>query len=78
METRIQKWGNSLGIRIPIHLAKQLKLHAGSVVNISIEEGRLIVDSQKYDLDLMLKDITPENFHHLEIEDKDQLGNEAW
>jgi antitoxin MazE len=78
METHIQKWGNSLGVRIPIHLAKQLQLQSGSVVNISIEEGRLIIKSNKYDLDMMLKEITPQNLHHLKLEDSEQLGNEAW
>jgi antitoxin MazE len=78
METHIQKWGNSLGLRIPIHLAKQLHLQPGSLVNINIEEGRLIIKSQKYDLDMMLKVITPQNLHHLELEDDEQLGNESW
>jgi antitoxin MazE len=78
METHIQKWGNSLGVRIPIYLAKQLQLQPGSLVNINIEEGRLIIESQKYDLNMMLKEITPQNLHHLELEDNEQMGNEVW
>jgi len=78
METHIQKWGNSLGLRIPSHLAKKLKLQPGSVVNIDIEEDRLIIQSQKYNLDLLLKEITAQNLHHLELEDSEQLGSEAW
>lgn len=78
METHIQKWGNSLGVRIPIHLAKQLQLQSGSVVRISIEEGRLIIEPQKYDLNIMLKEITPHNLHHLELEDNGLIGNEVW
>lgn len=78
METHIQKWGNSLGVRIPMHLAKQLQLQPGSVVNINVEEGRLIIEPHKYDLNVLLNEITPQNLHHLELEDNEQLGNEAW
>ena len=41
MQTHIQKWGNSLGLRIPMQLAKQLQLHAGSLVILKIEEDRM-------------------------------------
>jgi antitoxin MazE len=77
MHVYIQKWGNSLGLRIPMQLAKKLHLHAGSSVTIEIENGRLIIQSPKYDLDEMLKEITPENQHH-QILDDEQQGNEEW
>jgi antitoxin MazE len=78
METHIQKWGNSLGLRIPNKIIKQLQLHPGSAVNVEIENGRIIIETPKYDLDTMLKDITPQNMHHLLLDDEQQLGNEAW
>lgn len=78
MQTRIQKWGNSLGLRIPMQIAKQLQLHSGRLVNIEIENGRIIIQSSKYDLDQMLKDITPQNLHHHILDDEQQLGNEQW
>lgn len=77
MLSHIQKWGNSLGLRIPMQLAKQLKLHQGSPVNLEIEDGRIIIQAPKYNLDSMLKDITLENQHHQIFEDK-QCGNEEW
>ncbi len=77
MQAHIQKWGNSLGLRIPMQLAKQLKLHQGSSVTLEIEDGRIIIQTPKYDLDMMLKDITPENRHH-QILDDEQQGNEEW
>ena len=77
MQTHIQRWGNSLGLRIPMQLAKQLQLHPGSSVTIEIEDNRIIIQSPKYDLDKMLKDITPENQHHLLLDGK-QKGNEEW
>jgi antitoxin MazE len=77
MQTHIQKWGNSLGLRIPIHLAKQLNLHEGSQVAIEIENGRIIIQPPKYNLDLMLEHINPQNQHHLILHDESQ-GNEEW
>lgn len=77
MFSHIQKWGNSLGVRIPAQLAKKLNLHAGSSVILGIEKGRLVVHTPKYDLDTMLNAITHQNRHNLAIEDS-QMGNEEW
>ena len=77
MEGHIQKWGNSLGLRIPMQLAKQLQLHSGSRVTIEIENGRIIIQTPKYNLEMMLKDITMQNQHH-QILDDEQQGKEEW
>lgn len=77
METHIQKWGNSLGVRIPKQLAKKLNLHPGSPVNLEIEDHRLVIQSPTHDLAKMLEEITDENRHNLLLEDK-QMGNEQW
>lgn len=39
--TKVQKWGNSLAIRLPSHIAEQLAIHQGS-------EMEIIVDNQKW------------------------------
>ncbi len=77
MQSQIQKWGNSLGLRIPMQLAKKLNLHAGSSVNLEIENGRLVVQTPKYDLESMLDEITSENLHHQKFDDG-QIGREEW
>lgn len=77
MQTHIQKWGNSLGLRIPRKLAKQLNLHPGSSVTMVIENGRIIIQTPKYDLDTLLSEITPHNQHHQILDDQSQ-GNEEW
>jgi len=79
MHSLIQKWGNSLGVRIPMHLAKQLHLHPGSSVTLKIEGGdRLIIQTPRYDLKAMIEAITPQNQHHQLLEDDTQIGNEEW
>jgi antitoxin MazE len=77
MRTQIQKWGNSLGLRIPMRFAKQLNLHEGSSVAIEIENDRIIIEPPKYDLETMLKNITPKNRHH-QLLDDDKKGHEEW
>ena len=77
MQAHIQKWGNSLGLRIPLQWAKQLNLHQGSTVTLEIDQGRLIIKPPKYCLDVMLSEITPKNQHH-QILDDDKKGDEEW
>ena len=77
MQAYVKKWGNSLGLRIPLQLAKQLNLHQGSAVTLEIDDGKLIIQPPRYCLDTMLDEITPKNQHH-PILDDDKKGNEEW
>jgi antitoxin MazE len=77
MQTHIQKWGNSLGIRIPMKLSQHLNLKPGSVVNVLLEGDHLIIHPQKYQLEEMLSKITPKNCHH-EIFTDSIKGQEEW
>ncbi|HAM34469.1 MAG TPA: AbrB/MazE/SpoVT family DNA-binding domain-containing protein [Elusimicrobia bacterium] len=66
MTTTIQKWGNSLALRIPISLAKDIHLHQGSVVDIAVVEGRMVLKpkgERRVSLAQMLKGITKTNRH---------------
>jgi len=47
MHVKIQKWGNSLALRIPKSYAEDIKLHKGAVVDIREAEGKLIINQQK-------------------------------
>ena len=64
--TKVQKWGNSLGLRIPRTFAVELRVEPGSVVDLSLERGGLMVRlarSRKYALNDLLKGITKRNLH---------------
>ncbi len=64
MQATIQKWGNSLGIRIPSFMAKDLALKNGSSVEILEEEDRIIIQaSKKKSLKEVLELVTDENIH---------------
>jgi len=44
MQTRVQKWGNSLALRIPKPFALQLRLAEGQPVDLALDEGRMTVE----------------------------------
>ena len=66
MITKIQKWGNSLALRIPKSLAKTIKLEEGSDVKIKVEKNKIIISRKKnqtYKLKELLSMVTNENIH---------------
>ena len=80
MLTRIQKWGNSLGLRIPKAFADDAQVKAGSTVDISLDDGRLIirpVPSPSYRLEELLSGVAMDNLHG-EIATGDPAGREIW
>jgi antitoxin MazE len=80
MEGKIQRWGNSLAIRIPKPIAEQVGLKQGGVVDLEVEADALSirpVAPPKYALADLVEGITEEN-RHQEIETGAALGEEAW
>ena len=66
MKTRVQKWGNSLAVRLPKSFAAELDLRDDSPVEMSLEEGGLVIRPDKertWDLDSLLEKVTDENIH---------------
>jgi virulence-associated protein VagC len=47
MKAKIQKWGNSLGIRIPIGISKELSLENGSIVDIAEKDNLILIKPMK-------------------------------
>lgn len=81
MKTKVQKWGNSLGLRIPKAFAKEAAVEAGSTVELSLDSaGQLIVRPLRprtYDLDELLAGVTENNLHD-ELWTDQPRGREAW
>jgi len=80
MVTKIQKWGNSLGLRIPKTFAKEAGVEEGSAVDIFLEEDRLVIRplrTSKYQLSDLLSKVREDNLHE-EISTGDAVGSEAW
>ena len=66
VETRVQKWGDSLALRIPAHLAKQVGLNVNSAVSVSLRGEELViapVPPPQLKLDDLLAQVTEHNLH---------------
>ena len=66
MVTKILKWGNSLGLRIPKSFAKDLDIEPDSEVDITVKDGRLVVrpvPRPAYALEELVAEITDDNLH---------------
>jgi antitoxin MazE len=79
MRAKIQKWGNSLALRIPKLLADLVGLENGREVDVEVEDGRLMVapTRRRLSFEEMCARVTEEN-RHGEIDSGPPVGNEAW
>jgi antitoxin MazE len=80
MQARIQKWGNSLALRIPKAFAAEARLGEDSLVDLSIVEGNLVVapvPAPKFTLESLLAGVTEQNIHQ-EVDTGPQVGKEIW
>lgn len=80
MKVQIQKWGNSLALRIPKSFAVQSKVEQGSTVEVSVEKGKIVVTpvaAPEYTLNGLLTKVTKRNIHK-EIDTGEPIGHEVW
>jgi len=80
MKTKISKWGNSLAVRIPRTFVREAGFEYGSVVDLSFEDGKLVIEkeaSAEVELDQLLAQVNEDNRHD-EIDTGDREGREAW
>ena len=78
MEAMVQKWGNSLGIRIPNLIVREFSLKNGSVVNINDNGNEITIKPvKKSKLSEMLNNINDQNIHG-EVPTMGPVGKEIW
>lgn len=80
METRVQKWGNSLALRIPKLLAVEMGLEPNSPVELSLVDGKLVITpvvEPALSLEHLLAQVTEDNLHG-EIDTGPAMGSEVW
>jgi antitoxin MazE len=80
MNATFQKWGNSLAVRIPKTVAEDTHLEDGSVVNLSVRQGKLVIEPPKrpkLQLDDLLKGVTKKNTHDA-VNTGTAVGREVW
>ena len=79
MTTKLQKWGNSLGVRLPKEVVKKAKLKDGKALSIkNIGESIIITAYKKEEtFDSLTSKITPKNRYD-ELYWGPPVGNEVW
>jgi antitoxin MazE len=77
--TQIAKWGNSLGVRLPKSIAREVQLDEGDTVDVSVRNGAIVIRPSRptYSLEQLVARITPRNRHD-ETDWTSPAGREAW
>lgn len=75
----VQKWGNSLGLRIPTELVKKIGLKSGDEVSCDLSGDTIVIQKQKrkYSLKKLLEGVSEKNSHK-ETDTGEAVGNEYW
>ena len=65
MKTKVQKWGNSLAVKIPRPFAEELHLEENTTVELTIKWGKLVIVPAQpaITLESLVEQITDDNRH---------------
>ena len=79
MTTRIAKWGNSLGLRLPKSVTQEARLDEGDKVDVSVRAGAIVIRPSRptYSLEELVSRITAANRHD-ESDCGAPQGRETW
>lgn len=82
MITRVQKWGNSQGVRLSKHLLAEIGIAVGDAVDIQVREGKLVVTPARrirggHDLAELVRRI-PTDYQPEELDWGLPEGREVW
>jgi len=82
MRRRVQRWGNSLAVRIPTDVAKACDLREGTELEVRNEKGTVVLvpdrpRRRRYVLGDLVRRITTGNRHHA-VEFGPRRGREVW
>jgi antitoxin MazE len=80
MKSTIQKWGNSLAIRIPKSFANEIDLFQGTEIDLILFDGKIQIEpikKKKLSLNDLLSKVTEDNIHK-EIDTGVPVGKEVW
>lgn len=67
MTSKVLRWGNSLGIRIPAALARRAGVGVGAVAEFQLVDGALVVTLRSaVTIVALLEGVTAENVHEVE------------
>lgn len=79
---KIQKWGNSQGLRLTKALLQETQINVGDEVSVSVQRGRIIIESvtkvrRRYDLRELISKM-PQEYQTEELNWGESVGEEEW
>ena len=82
MHTKIQKWGNSQGLRLAKHVLEDAHLGVGDEVDVAARDGVIVIAPirkirGRHHLEDLVAQI-PEDYHVAEVDWGEPAGKEAW
>lgn len=80
MVSKVQKWGNSQGLRLPKHVLESADISVGDEVEVIAQEGQILlkkVSPSKFNLEEMMARMPRDYQVHEESLGK-PLGREVW
>ena len=82
MLTRVQRWGNSQGIRLPKKVLSQAEIAVGEEVDVKVENHRIVVEApQRVRGRYRIEDLAarmPEGYSPSEEDWGEPIGREVW
>ena len=80
MKSQIGRWGNSLAIRIPKYVVEALSLNSDDVVECSVEDGKLVIETIQDLPELTLEQLLsgPIGPSEPEVDWGRPMGEEVW
>jgi len=82
MVTKVQKWGNSQGVRFPLQVLQEASIAVGDEVEVAVEEGRIVVTPSgrirgRYRLEDLVARM-PADYEPVEEDWGSPVGREVW
>ena len=78
MTVRVQRWGNSLGVRIPRQIARKSAIREGAELEVSVTRGNVVLRPLKVpSLRQLLAQVKPANRPEL-VDWGRPVGQEVW
>ncbi len=82
MVTKVQKWGNSQGVRLSKELLSDVEINVGDAVDVTVRDGALVVTPVRrvrggHDLRELVRRI-PKGYRPEELDWGYPVGREVW
>lgn len=82
MITKVQKWGNSQGLRLSKELLSDVRIDVGDAVDVTVHNGSLVITPARrvrggLDLEQLVRSI-PEDYEPGELDWGPPTGREVW